>query len=128
MKETLISTLDGKVALVTGASRGIGAAVATRLARDGARVFVNYRTDAVGADSVVHAIRAGGGRADVLQANVSRVADVRCLVDRVADAGGGFDVLVSNAAVCGPGTVDSLTEGDFEWHFAANVKSVLFAS
>ena len=121
-------TLDGQVALVTGASRGIGAAVALRLARDGARVFVNYRADASGADSVVHAIRAGGGRADALQADVSRVPDVRTLVDRAADAGGRLDILVNNAAICLPGTVDSLTEADFDGHFAANVKSVLFAS
>ncbi len=123
-----MSMLDGKVALVTGASRGIGAAVALRLARNGAHVFVNYRADASGADAVVHAIRAGGGQADVLQADVSRVPDVQALVDRVADAGGRLDILVNNAAVCGPGTVDSLTEADFDGHFAANVKSVLFAS
>lgn len=123
-----MSTLDGKVALVTGASRGIGAAIAVRLALDGARVFVNYRADASGADAVVQAIRAGGGRADTLQVDVSRVPDVRALVDRAADAGGRLDILVNNAAVCRPGTVDGLTEADFNGHFDANVKSVLFAS
>ena len=75
-----MSMLDGKVALATGASRGIGTAVAMRLAQDGAHVFVNYRADASGADAVVHAIRAGGGQADMLQADVSRVADVQALV------------------------------------------------
>ncbi len=62
------------------------------------------------------------------QADVSRVSDVRALVDRAAGAGGRLDILVNNAAVCVPGTVDSLTEADFDGHFAANVKSVLFAS
>ena len=123
-----MSALGGKVALVTGASRGIGAAVASRLARDCARVFVNYRADASGADAVVQAIRASGGQADMLQADISRVADVQALVDRVADAGGGIDVLVNNAAICGPSAIDDLTEADFDGHFAANVKSVLFAS
>jgi 3-oxoacyl-[acyl-carrier protein] reductase len=91
--------LEGKVALVTGASKGIGAGIAKGLAAAGASVAVNYASDRRGAEAVVAAITSSGGRAIVLQGDVSKSADVARLFVEVKAAYGALDVLVNNAAV-----------------------------
>jgi len=91
--------LDGKVALVTGASRGIGRAVALQLAGNGTTVAVNYRGQQAAADAVVQQIEAGGGTAVALQADVSSAQDVERLVRATQDAFGRIDILVNNAGV-----------------------------
>ena len=93
-----MASLEGKVALVTGASRGIGRAIAERLARDGAMVVVNYARSADAAREVVSAIETTGGRAAAVQADVSRVEDVRRLVWEIVERFGRLDILVNNAA------------------------------
>ena len=111
-----------KVAIVTGASRGIGAAVAKRLARDGFTVVVNYAGSAKAAEAVVREIEAAGGSATSAQADVSRSADVRRLFDTVQEVYGGVDVLVNNAGVMALANVADLTDEDFDRLFAINVK------
>jgi 3-oxoacyl-[acyl-carrier protein] reductase len=111
-----------KVAIVTGASRGIGAAVAKRLARDGFTVVVNYAGSAKAAEAVVHEIEAAGGTAISAQADVSKSADVRRLFDTVHEVYGGVDVLVNNAGVMALANVADLKDEDFDRLFAINVK------
>lgn len=111
-----------KVAIVTGASRGIGAAVAKRLARDGFTVVVNYAGSAQAAETVVREIEAAGGNAISAQADVSKSADVRRLFDTVQEVYGGVDVLVNNAGVMALSNVADLTDEDFDRLFAINVK------
>src|SRR3954469_7393759 len=91
--------LTGKVAVVTGASKGIGAAIARQLADEGAAVVVNYASSKAGADRVVAAITGNGGRAVAVQADVSRRADVERLFAETERAFGALDVLVNNAGV-----------------------------
>lgn len=91
--------LHGKVALVTGASRGIGRAVALELAGNGATVVVNYRGQQMAANEVVSSIEASGGAAVAVQADVSRAEDVQRLVDAALDAFGRIDILVNNAGI-----------------------------
>lgn len=100
-----MADLDGKVALVTGASRGIGRGIAERLARDGASVAVNYRTDREGAESTVRTIVDAGGRAVAVAADVSVAAEVATLVETAVRELGGVHILVNNAGV----TADTLT-------------------
>ncbi|HVI56551.1 MAG TPA: SDR family oxidoreductase [Luteibacter sp.] len=111
-----------KVAIVTGASRGIGAAVARRLARDGLTVVVNYAGGAKTADEVVGEIEAAGGTAISAQADVSKSADVRRLFDTAHDLYGGVDVLVNNAGVMALAHVADFKDADFDRLFAVNVK------
>jgi len=111
-----------KVAIVTGASRGIGAAVAKRLARDGFTVVVNYAGSAQAAETVVREIEAAGGKAISAQADVSKSADVRRLFDTVHEVYGGVDVLVNNAGVMALAPVADLKDDDFDRLFAINVK------
>jgi 3-oxoacyl-[acyl-carrier protein] reductase len=92
-------TLDGKVALVTGASRGIGRAIALRLAAAGAKVVVNYHANAGAADEVVQSIGAAGGAAAAFQADVSRAAEVEALVGFTLERFGRLDILVNNAGI-----------------------------
>ena len=103
-----------EVAIVTGASRGIGAAVAKRLARDGFTVVVNYAGSAKAAEAVVHEIEAAGGKAISAQADVSKSADVRRLFDTVHEVYGGVDVLVNNAGVMALANVADLKDDDFD--------------
>jgi 3-oxoacyl-[acyl-carrier protein] reductase len=91
--------LTDKVALITGASRGIGRAIAERLARDGAFVFVNFRSAASEAAACVAAIRAAGGRAEELRADVSQPSQVRRMFERIRNSAGKLDILVANAGI-----------------------------
>lgn len=110
--------LSGKVALVTGASRGIGRATAAELAGAGAAVIVNYRGGAEAAEAVVQEIEAAGGRATAMQADISAAADVERLVKATTDTYGGLDILVNNAGI----TRDNLLlrMKDDEWDAVLN--------
>ncbi|OSX64509.1 hypothetical protein POSPLADRAFT_1045539 [Postia placenta MAD-698-R-SB12] len=119
--------LAGKVAIVTGSSRGIGAAIARRLGADGANVLINYASDAAAAASVVDAINsAGAGTARAVQADVSATADTQRLLDEAFNVWGRLDILVLNAAIMGYGTLAEVTEEAYERHFNLNVKAPLF--
>lgn len=100
----MTADLGGQVALVTGASRGIGRGIARHLARSGARVFVNFRQDAEGADETVHLIRQDGGTADALQFDVGDTEAVSRAVDSIGESCGSLEILVNNAGM----TVDNL--------------------
>ena len=118
------ASTPAKVAIVTGASRGIGAAIARRLARDGMRVVVNYASGNVEADKLVAAIAADGGHAIAVKANVADAADVQALFDAAEAAFGGVDVLVNNAGIMPP-VLPALADTDdatFDSLFAINVK------
>ncbi len=120
--------LRAHVALVTGASRGIGAAVARMLAEAGAAVAVNYRERAADADAVVAGIKAKGGRAIAVAADVSKAAAVAAMVERVADEVGPVDILVNNAGIALVRGVDDLTEDDFDRTIAVNLKSAFLCT
>src|SRR5205814_277806 len=94
-----MAKLSGKVAVVTGASKGIGAAIAEKLGSEGAKVVVNYARDKAGAQRVVEKIRQSGGEAISVQADVSRVEDIKKLFAETARAFGDVDILVNNAGV-----------------------------
>jgi len=113
--------LEGKVALVSGASKGIGAGIAKGLAAAGASVAVNYASDQRGAEAVVAAITASGGRAIVVQGDVSKSADVARLFVEVKAAYGALDVLVNNAAVYKLDPLEKVTEEEFHREFNTNV-------
>jgi 3-oxoacyl-[acyl-carrier protein] reductase len=120
--------IGGHVALVTGGSRGIGAAVAMALAEAGAAVAVNYRERAADADAVVAAITAKGGRAMAVAADVSQAADVNRMVGQVASAFGPIDILVNNAGIAIVRGVDELTEADFDRTILVNLKSAFLCT
>ena len=121
------NTLKGKVALVTGASRGIGRAIAERLARDGASVVVNYASRAADAGEVVKAIQAAGGHALAVGADIGRVSEVVRLFDETIRHFGRLDILVNNAATMFLKPLSATTEAEFDRIFATNVKGVYFA-
>lgn len=121
------NSLKGKVALVTGASRGIGRAIAVRLARDGAAVVVNYSSRADDARKVVREIEAAGGKVLAIQADVGRVAGVIRLFDETLAQFGRLDILVNNAGIMFTKPVSAVTEAEFDHIFAVNVKGTFFA-
>jgi 3-oxoacyl-[acyl-carrier protein] reductase len=125
---TIKPDLNGRTALVTGASRGIGAAIAMALAEAGAAVAVNYRERADEADAVVAKIREFGGRATGIAADVSRAADVAKMVDLAGSALGTIDILVNNAGLAIVRGIDDLTESDFDLTIAVNLKSAFLCT
>src|SRR5262245_19779979 len=105
--------LNGKVAIVTGASKGIGAGIAKSLAAEGAAVVVNYASSKEGADKVVAEIKAKGGKAIAVAGDVSKTADVKSLSDATEKAYGRLDVLVNNAGVYKFAPIEDVTEADY---------------
>lgn len=120
-------SLKGKVALVTGGSRGIGRAIVERLARDGAAVAVNYATQSAAAEKLAGEITAAGGQAFAIQADISRVPDVVRLFDETIARFGKLDILVNNAGIMFVKPVSATTEAEFDRIFAINVKGTFFA-
>jgi 3-oxoacyl-[acyl-carrier protein] reductase len=130
MKETemKIGKLNGKVAVVTGASKGIGADIAKHLAAEGASVVVNYASSKEGADRVVDEIAKRGGKAVAVQGNVARKAEVVRLFAAAKKAFGKIDILVNNAGVYEFSPLEEITEERFHKHFDVNVLGLLLAT
>ncbi|MGH6937459.1 SDR family NAD(P)-dependent oxidoreductase [Hypericibacter sp.] len=122
-----MSELTGKVAIVTGASKGIGAGIAKSLGEAGASVVVNYASSREGADRVVAAIKGKGGKAIAVQGDVSKAADVRRLFDETKKAFGSLDVLVNNAGVFEFDPLEKVTESEFHREFNINVLGSILA-
>lgn len=120
-----MSRLSAKVAIVTGASKGIGAGIASALAAAGARVAVNYSSDREGAERVAKAIIDSGGEAISVGADVSQAANVARLFDKVDSAFGRVDVLVNNAGVFRFAAFTEITEESFHLHYNINVLGTL---
>jgi 3-oxoacyl-[acyl-carrier protein] reductase len=120
--------LTGKVAIVTGASKGIGAGIAQALAAAGAAVVVNYASSRDGADRVVAEIAGKGGKAVAVKADVSEANDARRLFDETKKAFGSLDVLVNNAGIYRFAPLEDVTEDEFHREFNTNVLGVLLAT
>ena len=122
------SSLDGKVAVVTGASKGIGAAIAKHLAAEGAAVVVNYASSKAGADKVVGEITAKGGKALAVQADVARKADIERLFAAMKQAFGALDILVNNAGIYDNMPLGQITEDHFHRNFNLNVLGLILTT
>ncbi len=120
--------LANKVAVVTGASKGIGAGIAKHLAEAGASVVVNYSSAKHGADAVVAHITAAGGKAIAIQANVAHEADVHRLFEEARKAYGPVDILVNNAGVYKFGAIEEISAADFHRQFDTNVLGLLLTT
>ena len=120
--------LSGKTAIVTGASKGIGAGVARLFAKEGAAVVVNYASDKAGADRLVEEIKRDGGKAVAVQGDVSKSADVKRLFAETKSRLGAPNVLVNNAGVFAFAPIEAVTEEDFHRQFGINVLGTLLAS
>jgi 3-oxoacyl-[acyl-carrier protein] reductase len=123
-----MSKLKDKVAIVTGASKGIGASIAKHLAAEGAAVVVNYSSSKEGADRVVAEIVKKGGKAVAVQANVAKKKEVARLFAEATKAFGGLDILVNNAGIYEFSPLESITEDHFHKLFDLNVLGLIFAS
>jgi 3-oxoacyl-[acyl-carrier protein] reductase len=120
--------LNGKVAVVTGASKGIGAGIAKQLAAEGAAVVVNYASSKADADKVVDEIAKRGGKAVAVQGNVAKKAEVEQLFAGAKKAFGNIDILVNNAGVYEFKPLEEVTEKQFHWHFDTNVLGMLLVT
>ncbi len=127
-KEKEMNSLTGKVAIVTGASKGIGAAIAKALATAGAGVAVNYSAGKEGAERTVSEITRSGGKAIAIRADVSKAADVKHLFEETKKAFGAVDVLVNNAGVFQFGPFDAITEAEFHREFDTNVLGTMLVT
>jgi 3-oxoacyl-[acyl-carrier protein] reductase len=123
-----MGTLKGKVAVVTGASKGIGAAIARTLGQAGAAVVVNYASSKSGADKVVANIAETGGKAVAVAGDVSKAADARAIVDTAIQHFGRLDILVNNSGVYEFAPLEALTEEHFHKHFDVNVLGLLLTT
>jgi 3-oxoacyl-[acyl-carrier protein] reductase len=123
-----MSKLSGKVAVVTGASKGIGAGIAKAFAEEGASVVVNYASSREGADAVVRKIVAEGGKAIAVQGDVSKSEDVKRLFAEAKSAFGTVDILVNNAGVYQFASIEEFTEAEFHREFNINVLGVFLAT
>jgi 3-oxoacyl-[acyl-carrier protein] reductase len=123
-----MSKLTGKVAVVTGASKGIGAAIAKSLAAEGASVVVNYASSKAGADTVVAAITAAGGKAVAVHGDVSKAAEAQGIIEAAIKNYGRLDILVNNSGVYEMAPIEAITEEHFRRHFNINVLGLLLAT
>ncbi|MGF6368702.1 3-oxoacyl-[acyl-carrier protein] reductase [Paraburkholderia sp. RAU6.4a] len=123
-----MSKLTGKVAVVTGASKGIGAAIAKALAAQGASVVVNYASSRAGADKVVADITAAGGKAVAVGGDVSKAADANGIIDTAIETYGRLDALINNSGVYEFAALEEITEAHFHKHFDVNVLGLLLVS
>jgi len=124
--ETIVPSLTGKVAIVTGASRGIGRAIAERFANDGATVAVNYAHSSEEARDVVTGIESSGGTALAVQADIGIVSDVRRLFKETIDRFGHVDIVVNNAATLTFRPIEAVTEEEWDAVFAVNARGPFF--
>jgi 3-oxoacyl-[acyl-carrier protein] reductase len=123
-----MSTLNNKIALVTGASKGIGAAIARHLALAGATVVVNYATSRPGAEKVVAEITAAGGKAVAMQGDFSNEADILRMFAKLRDTHHRLDILVNNAGVYAMSPIEQVTAAEFHRQFDLNVLGLLLAT
>ena len=123
-----MSKLKGKVALVTGASKGIGAAIAKALAAEGAAVVVNYASSRAGADAVVAEIAKAGGKAVAVQGDVSKAADAQAIVEAAVAQFGKLDVLVNNSGVYEFAPLEAINEEHYRKQFDVNVLGLLLTT
>jgi 3-oxoacyl-[acyl-carrier protein] reductase len=123
-----MSRLTGKVAVVTGASKGIGAAIAKSLAAEGASVVVNYASSKAGADKVVAEITKAGGKAVAVAADVSKAAEAQALIEAAVKAYGRLDVLVNNSGIYEFAPLEEITEAHFNKMFNVNVLGLLLTT
>jgi 3-oxoacyl-[acyl-carrier protein] reductase len=123
-----MSKLKGKVAVVTGASKGIGAAIAKSLAAEGASVVVNYASSKAGASVVVDAIKAAGGKAVAVGGDVSKAAEAQGIIDAAIKNYGRLDILVNNSGVYEFGPIEGITEEQFHKMFNINVLGLLLTT
>lgn len=128
MSTNRTTRLAGKVAVVTGASKGIGAAIAKQLAANGAAVVVNYASSKTGADKVVAEITSAGGKAVAVQADVAKLVDVERLFAETRRTFGRLDILVNNAGIYEFSPVETITEAHFRKQFDLNVLGLILAS
>src|SRR6478752_9120058 len=120
--------LEGKIALITGGSRGIGAAIAKRLAADGASVAITYSKGADAAASVVKAIEGAGGKAIAIQADAADAEAIKGAVEKTVAAFGGLDVLVNNAGTAIPKTFDEATLEELDQVININIRGTFIAT
>jgi 3-oxoacyl-[acyl-carrier protein] reductase len=123
-----MSKLAGKVAVVTGASKGIGAAIAKSLAAEGASVVVNYASSKAGASAVVDSIKAAGGQAVAVGGDVSKAAEAEGIIDAAIKNYGRLDILVNNSGVYEFGPIEGITEDQFHRMFNINVLGLLLTT
>ncbi len=123
-----MSALTGKRAFITGASRGIGAAIARRFAADGAAVAIGYERSADAANAIAREIAAAGGRAFAIQMNAADPASIKRAVDLAASKLGGLDILVNNAGIICYGTIEQVTLEQIDTMLAVNVRGVILAT
>ncbi|HEY5331109.1 MAG TPA: glucose 1-dehydrogenase [Acidobacteriaceae bacterium] len=123
-----MSKLTGKVAVVTGASKGIGAAIAKSLAAEGASVVVNYASDKTGAETTVKAITAAGGKAITIKGDVSKAAEAQGIIDAAITNYGKLDILVNNSGVFEFLPIEAITEEHFHRMFNINVLGLLLVT